>query len=367
MTGPSQPVERVKVWRSVFPTDAPESDGTFEWDKTTAVVVQLEAGGRSAIGYTYADPVAADLIASQLAPVLESCDAMAPPLVHEEMLDRCRNLGRPGIAAMAVSAVDQALWDLKARLLDLPLARLLGQVRQKLPLYGSGGFTSYSLERLREQLSGWANEGFSRVKMKVGREPDRDPERVTVAREAIGSDTALFVDANGAYGRKQALELAERFVRESGVSWFEEPVPSGDRQGLREIRERVPARMKIAAGEYGFGLPDFVDLLEARAVDVLQVDVTRCGGITTLLRADALARAARVPVSLHCAPAAHLHPSLAMSQLIHQEYFHDHARIEPMLFDGVQQPGDGQLEIDPDRPGNGLELKDPQNLEEVST
>lgn len=366
MAGSGQSVEHVQVWRSSIPTDAPESDGTLEWNQTTAVVVQVGTGDRAGIGYTYADPTAADVIATRLSPVLESCDAMSPPAAQADMLRHCRNLGRPGIAAMAVSAVDQALWDLKARLLDLPLARLLGQVRETLPLYGSGGFTSYSLERLRDQLSGWAAEGFGRVKMKVGREPDRDPERVRAARDAIGPDTALFVDANGAYERKQALELAERFVRESEVSWFEEPVPSGDRDGLREIRERAPASMQIAAGEYGFGLPDFVDLLRSRAVDVLQVDVTRCGGITTLLQADVLASAARIPVSLHCAPSAHLHPSLAMRQVIHQEYFHDHARIEPMIFDGVQPPRKGRLAIDPERAGNGLELKDPQTLEEVT-
>lgn len=366
MAGSSPPVELVRVWRTTIPTDAPESDGTFEWNETTAVVVEVKAGGSTGIGYTYADPVAADVIAFQLAPLLDSCDTMSPPDAHARMLAHCRNLGRPGIAAMAISAVDQALWDLKARLLRVPLARLLGQVRDTLPLYGSGGFTSYSLERLREQLSDWASDGFRWVKMKVGREPDRDPERVRAARDAIGPGTGLFVDANGAYGRKQALDLAERFVRDSDVSWFEEPVPSGDRQGLREIRDRAPARMEIAAGEYGFGLPDFVDLLEARAVDVLQVDATRCGGVTILLHADALARGARVPVSLHCAPAAHLHPALAMGQVVHQEYFHDHARIEPMIFEGVRQPEDGQLAIDPERPGNGLEIKDPQNLEEVT-
>lgn len=367
MAGPGQPLELVQVWRSVIPTDAPESDGTFEWSETTVVVVRVESKDAAGLGYTYADSAAADVIASRLAPALESCDPTSPPAAQAEMLDRCRNLGRPGIAAMAISAVDQALWDLKARSLGLPLARLLGQVRETLPLYGSGGFTSYSAERLREQLSGWASEGFRWVKMKVGREPESDPERVRAAREAIGPDAALFVDANGAYGRKQALKLAEELARESDVSWFEEPVPSGDREGLREIRERAPACMQIAAGEYGFGLPDFADLLRSRAVDVLQVDVTRCGGITTMLQADAVARAARIPVSLHCAPAAHLHPSLAMSQVIHQEYFHDHARIEPMLFDGVQQPREGRLGIDPDRPGNGLRLKDPWNLEEVST
>jgi L-alanine-DL-glutamate epimerase-like enolase superfamily enzyme len=356
----------VQVWRSSIPTDAPESDGTFEWNETTIVIVRIESGGAAGLGFTYADPVAADLVARELAPVVASAASASPGALQSALIRHCRNLGMSGIASMAISAVDQAMWDLKARLLNVPLAWMLGPVREELPLYGSGGFTSYSVTRLRDQLATWVSEGFRWVKMKVGREPESDPDRVREAREAIGPAAGLFVDANGAYGRKQALEMAEQFAAGSGVSWLEEPVPSGDREGLREIRRRAPASMQIAAGEYGFGLHDFEDLLRCRAVDVLQLDVTRCGGITTMLQVDALAQAARVPVSLHCAPAAHLHPALAMKSVIHQEYFHDHSRIEPLVFDGVREPSKGLLSIDPERTGNGLELMDPASLEQVT-
>ncbi len=273
------------------------------------------------------------------------------------MVGAIRNLGRPGISSMAIAAVDLALWDLKARLLGLPLCRLLGMACDRVPVYGSGGFTAYSNERLSEQLAGWVHEGIPRVKMKVGSRPGDDPARVRAAREAIGDGIELFVDANGAYTRKQALELGERFRSEADVSWFEEPVSSDDLAGLRLIRDRAPAGVEVAAGEYGYDAPYFWRMLEAGAVDVLQADVTRCAGITELLRVDGLCRARSVPLSLHCGPSIHLHPGLALQQLVHLEYFHDHVRIEHLLFDGVIEPREGALFPDLERPGNGLELK----------
>ena len=350
-------VERLQVGAYTVPTDAPEADGTLAWDATTIVVVRAEAEQHVGLGYTYADLSTAKLIETKLKGLIDGADARAPRAAWCRMVGAIRNLGRPGITSMAISAVDNALWDLSARLSDLPLCRLLGAARDAVPIYGSGGFTSYSLERLREQLRGWVAEGIPRVKMKVGSQPRDDPARVRAAREAIGPEAELFVDANGGYSRKQALSLAERFQQEAEVTWFEEPVSSDDLAGLRLLRDRIPAGVDVAAGEYGYDAPYFRRMLEAGAVDVLQADVTRCGGITELLRVDGLCRAHGVPLSLHCGPAIHLHPALALTELRHLEYFHDHTRIERRLFDGVVTPRDGALYPDLDRPGNGLELK----------
>jgi L-alanine-DL-glutamate epimerase-like enolase superfamily enzyme len=282
---------------------------------------------------------------------------MSPQSSWGAMVDAIRNSGRPGVASMAIAAVDLALWDLKARLLELPLCRLLGMAHESVPVYGSGGFTAYSMARLEEQLAGWAERGIPRVKMKVGSEPAEDPARVRCARAAVGPGVELFVDANGAYTRKQALALAERFRADAGVSWFEEPVSSDDLEGLRLLRDRAPAGMAIAAGEYGYDAPYFRRMLDAGAVDVLQADVTRCAGITELLRVDGLCRAHGLPLSLHCGPSIHLHPGLALAQLVHLEYFHDHVRIDQLLFEGGVTPRAGALHPDLSRPGNGLELK----------
>ena len=350
-------IERLDVSAYVVPTDQPEADGTLRWDKTTLVVVEATAGGVQGLGYTYAETATAVLIEHLLATVVEGRDAMAVQGSWGAMVRAIRNLGRPGIASMAIAAVDIALWDLKARLLGLPLVTLLGAVRESVPVYGSGGFTSYSVDQLQEQLGGWVASGITRVKMKVGTHPQRDAERVRAAREAVGADAELLVDANGAYSRTQALTFADTFRAESRVSWFEEPVTSDDLAGLRFIRDRAPAGMDVAAGEYGYDLPYFRRMLEAGAVDVLQADASRCAGITGFLRAATLCDASGLPLSAHCAPSLHVHPCCAAGPVRHLEYFHDHVRIERMLFDGALAPVDGCLRPDLSRPGLGLAVR----------
>jgi L-alanine-DL-glutamate epimerase-like enolase superfamily enzyme len=350
-------IERIAVSAYRIPTSTPcESDGTLVWDHTTLVLVEADAGGERGLGYTYADTATARLVADLLAERVRGLDALSPPLAWETMVHAIRNLGRPGIASMAIAAVDTALWDLKARLLGRPLVTVLGAVRAEIPVYGSGGFTSYTDDELTRQLAGWVEDGIRCVKMKIGRDPDADPRRARVARAAIGPGIGLYVDANGAYRRKQALALAERFAEE-GVTWFEEPVSSDDLDGLRLLRDRAPAGMDVAAGEYGYDLHYFARMLAAGAVDVLQADVTRCAGFTELLRAGGLAAGHATAMSAHTAPSLHTHVCCAMPRMRNIEYFHDHVRIESMLFDGARVARNGMLAPDLSRPGVGLELK----------
>lgn len=351
------PIESLVVASYTVPTDAPESDGTLQWHSTTLVLVQIEAGGRHGIGYSYADRATAQLIAELFAPLLQGRDAFAINARWNDMRMAVRNLGHPGIASMAISAVDNALWDVKAKCLNLPLATLLGMARSSIEIYGSGGFTSYSVATLQQQLGGWAEQGITKVKMKVGRAPGQDLARVKAARDSIGAGTELFVDANGAYSRKQALRFAEEFSQ-CGVSWFEEPVSSDDLDGLHLLRNRAPAGMAISAGEYGYELRYFKNMLSAQAVDVLQADATRCGGVTGFLGAAALCEAFNLPLSSHCAPALHLPLCCAARAAIHLEYFHDHVRIEQVLFDGASIPHEGALSPAADRNGFGLVFKE---------
>jgi L-alanine-DL-glutamate epimerase-like enolase superfamily enzyme len=338
-----------------IPTDYPEADGTLEWNQTTLVVVEAHAADHRGVGFTYGDASCAHLVKGMLNDAVRGRPAMAVAGCWHEMVRAVRNIGRPGIASMAIAAVDIALWDLKARLLDLPLATLLGAVRDSVPVYGSGGFTSYSTEQLQQQLAGWVQNGIRRVKMKVGQHPQEDPMRVETARRAIGTEPELFVDANGAYSRKEALELAERYA-EYGVTWFEEPVSSDDLEGLRLIRDRAPVSIDIAAGEYGYDANYFRRMLEGDSVDVLQADASRAG-ITGFLKAGTLCEARSMPLSAHCAPSLHVHPACAVQPLRHIEYFHDHVRIEHMLFEGALTPVQGRLRPDLSRPGLGLEFK----------
>jgi L-alanine-DL-glutamate epimerase-like enolase superfamily enzyme len=339
-----------------IPTDYPEADGTYAWDSTTLVVVHADADATRGVGYTYADAAAVPLVEGLLQKAVTGRDSFDIPGAHLSMQRSVRNLGRSGVAACAISAVDLALWDVKARALDLSLATLLGRCRDRAPVYGSGGFTSYSDGQLRAQLSGWIErDGCRFVKMKIGSEPERDPERVMQARSAIG-DQQLFVDANGAFSVKQALHFAARCT-DADIRWFEEPVTSDDLAGLVLMRERAPQSIEIAAGEYIFTADDAVSMLQAHAVDVLQADVTRCGGITGFLQIGALCEAHHIDLSAHCAPAVHRHVACTVPRLRHLEWFHDHVRIEQMLFDGAPVARDGAIEPDLGRPGHGIVFK----------
>jgi L-alanine-DL-glutamate epimerase-like enolase superfamily enzyme len=350
-------IAAVRTRAYTFPTEEPESDGTLSWNSTTMVYAEIDAGGRTGIGYTYADAAAATLIDGMLAETLAGCDALQTAACTAKLWAKVRNNGRCGIAAMAVSALDIALWDLKGKLLDAPVCALLGQARNEVPLYGSGGFTSYELKELACRMARWGDEfTIPRVKMKIGRQPKCDPERVAAVRKAIGSDAQLFVDANGAYTVKEALALARRFV-ESDVVWFEEPVDHRDLAGNAQVRALAPASMEVSNGEYGYALDDFERILATQAADVLQADVTRCGGFSGFMAVDALCDARNVSLSSHCAPYVTLHAAAAARRLRHLEYFYDHMRIERRFFDGADTPQNGALAPDLNRPGIGLTFK----------
>lgn len=350
-------LDELRVRTYVVPTEAPESDGTFEWSRTTMVLVQLDAGSVTGMGYTYADRATAVFIDEHFHDIVLGADPMHPQRAWDAMRHAIRNVGRPGVASMAMAAVDCAMWDLKARLLNIPLVTLLGARRDAIPVYGSGGFTSLSERDLVAQVRRWIDLGLRMVKIKVGRDPVADVARVRVVREAIGEDAELFVDANGAYTPREAIGQGERFA-DAGVTWFEEPVSSDDLAGLALVGRHLGDRMDIAAGEYGYDLVHFQRMLDAHAVDVIQADVTRCAGITELLRVAALCEARNVPLSLHTAPALHLHVACALDRARHLEYFFDHERIERMFFDGVPEPVNGALAPDLSSPGNGLVLRE---------
>ncbi|MDQ0687203.1 L-alanine-DL-glutamate epimerase-like enolase superfamily enzyme [Streptomyces achromogenes] len=341
------------------PTDAPEADGTLSWDSTTLVLATVRCGNVTGLGYTYAPAATARIIQDLLASVITGLPALDVPRMNEAMHRAVRNAGLPGIAAQAIAAVDIALWDMKARLLELPLVHLLGAAREDVPVYGSGGFTTYDDDQQERQLRGWVEtDGIPRVKIKIGeswgRCEERDRLRVAKARAVIGDATALYVDANGGYGAKQAVRVS-RALADEGVTWFEEPVSSDHLATLATIRDHVT--LDVAAGEYGYTLPYFEHMLAARAVDCLQADITRCGGITVWLRAAALAQAHGLEISGHCAPHAHAHAAAAVPNLRHLEWFHDHVRIERLLFDGVLAPDGGAVIPGADgAPGLGLTL-----------
>jgi L-alanine-DL-glutamate epimerase-like enolase superfamily enzyme len=351
-------VESVTASAYTIPTDQPEADGTLAWDATTLVVVRVTASGAVGTGWTYGPPACADLVRDVLADVVVGSDAMSVPGTWSVMVRAARNATRAGQVGYAISAVDVALWDLKARLLGLPLADLFGRVHDVVPVYGSGGFTTYSGERLAEQLTYWVGEQrMNRVKIKIGEswgaEESRDLARIAQAREIIGPSVELYVDANGGYERKQAIRMAHAMAAHD-VRWYEEPVSSDDLDGLREIRDQVDA--DVTAGEYGTDIGYFRRMCAANAVDCLQVDATRCGGYTEWLRSAAITASFGLTVSAHCAPNLHAPVAAATPNVRHLEWFHDHVRIESSLFTGSLDPTGGAVTPDRKRFGHGLDL-----------
>ncbi|GAA4142078.1 enolase C-terminal domain-like protein [Leifsonia shinshuensis] len=361
---PTNGADRIRSIRAdayVVPTATegrrrPESDGTIEWTNTGVLLVAVEAGDATGLGYAYTAPASLRIVEDVLWAVVDGADPFDTERLYWELARAVRNVGWAGVSAGAIAALDIALHDLKARLSGMSLTRLLGGAHDGVAAYGSGGFTDYTDDELTDQLGSWAAAGLGSVKMKVGSRPDDDPRRVALAREAIGPDVDLFVDANGAYERKRALRLGELFA-EQGVTWFEEPVSSQDRHGLRLLRDRLPAPIRVAAGEYGYTPADFRDLLADGCVDVLQADATRCG-ITGFGIAASLATAFGVPLSAHTAPALHASVAAAHRPSINIEYFHDHVRIEERFFDGLPALSHGRLLPDRTAPGHGLTLRE---------
>ena len=348
-------IDRVDVAAYTVDTPEPEADGTLEWDATTAVVVTAHAGHTSGLGWTYSSPAAAAVVTEELAGVVTGRDPFDVSGAWEAMRRHCRNIGTRGLVMQAVSAVDVALWDLKARLCDEPLSRLFGRARPNVPIYGSGGFTTLDDTQLGEQVATWQEAGCAAMKIKIGQDWGanlaRDISRVCRLRELAGDDVELMVDANGGYSVAQARRAGAAFD-DLGVVWFEEPVSSDDIDGLRVVRDAV--RCDVAAGEYVSDRYDARRL--APVVDCLQLDATRCGGYTGWLAGAAIAASHNLQVSAHCAPALHAPVAASITNLRHVEYFIDHTRLEPKLFDGLPPAANGALTANTTVPGHGMSV-----------
>jgi L-alanine-DL-glutamate epimerase-like enolase superfamily enzyme len=340
-----------------FPTPEPEADGTLTWDATTAVAVTVSCDGLTGLGWTYSSPVAASVIETHFAALVCGRGAHDITATAAAMQNAARNYGASGLVGQAISAVDMALWDLKAKLLDVPLTTLLGACRSEVPIYGSGGFVSSSDGQLAEDVAAWRAAGCRAMKIKIGKDwgtaPQWDVDRVALFGELASDGTELMVDANGAYRTAEAVRIGDELER-FAIRWFEEPVSSDDTEGLRVLRSAL--HCDVAAGEY-IGTTYDAERL-APVIDCLQADVTRCGGYTGFLRVAAIASAHNLEISTHCAPALHAPVAAAVPNLRHVEWFSDHVRLEPLLVQGVPAVGDGAMVVPSNRPGHGMALAD---------
>ena len=344
------------------PDRRPESDGTLEWDSTTVVVVEARAGGETGIGYTLRRRRRRRTLVRRRARV-ESSRAATPcaSATHGWPMGRgVRNAGRPGIGFDGgLGRRHRAVGPEGAAARRRRCRPARSGAHEAVPIYGSGGFCTYSLTGSESSSAAGSTQGIPRVKMKRRRATRTRTRRGSTrcARRSATRPTCMSTPT-ARCARKQALAWAERFRGEWGVSWFEEPVTSDDLEGLRLLRDRGPAGLDVAAGEYGYVLADFRNLLDAGAVDCLQADVTRCGGITGCCTSAGCATPARSTSRRTARRAVGPRLHRACGHLRHLEYFHDHVRDRAHAVRRSRSTRvDGGLRPDRSAPGLGLELK----------
>jgi len=268
-----------------------------------------------------------------------------------------RGVGRKGIAFCAISALDIALWDLKAKALNLPLYRLLGPYTDTVPVYGSGGWTNFSESELVAEQVGYVERGFPRVKMKVGKDfgmsEDEDVKRLAAVRKAVGDDVEIYVDANNGYYAKQAIRMSQIF-EQFDVKWFEEPVLADDIEGLSVISQSTT--IPVATGEHEYTKYGFKELISRGGADIVQPDIGRVGGVTEWMKVAHIAHGFNLPVAPHAYQLIHLHVACATPNLKVVEYLGVSDQSDRVWYTEFPEPVNGMWSPYPDRPGLGLEL-----------
>jgi len=308
--------------------------------------------GAEGVGYTYTAASSAAAIHAQiehdLAPLLLGQSADRIETLWQQMWWRVHYAGRGGSASFAISAVDIALWDLKARKCGQPLWRLLGGNDPKVPCYAGGIDLQFPIDQLLEQTRNNLGLGFRAIKMKVGRPRlSEDLARVRTMREMLGEDFPLMVDANMRWSVDEAVRAA-RGLSELGVYWVEEPTIPDDVAGhARIVRE---GGVPIAAGENLHSLYEFAAYLRAGAVTFPEPDVTNCGGVTVFMKVAHLAEAFNLPVTSHGAHDITVH---LLAAVPNRSYLEAHGFGLDHFLDHKLAIKDG-FAIAADRPGHGL-------------
>lgn len=336
------------------------ADATRAVDKIGMLVVRVTTDqGLEGIGVTYNETggeATKVLIEKVMAPELIGRDPLANEVIWNEMAQYLRGVGRKGLMFCALSAIDIALWDLKGKIVNLPLYRLWGGTETHIPVYGSGGWTSYTDEELVEEVKRMVGMGYSTIKFKVGygggKKPLRDVQRVQKVRDAIGPDIGILLDANNCWDAATAVQFANR-VKDCNIDLLEEPVFADDIYGLQEYKRKTD--IPLGTGEHEYTKYGARDLLTMQAVDVLQIDGTRTGGFTELLKIGALAQAWNKKFAPHAMENIHHHIMSAMPNAYMLEHLLLFEDITSKVYASAPLPVNGYMDI-PDLPGLGLSL-----------
>lgn len=315
--------------------------------------------GLEGFGVTYHEvggEATKSLIINNIAPKLIGRDPLETEVIWQEMFHYLRGIGRKGLMFCALSAVDIALWDLKGKIFEIPLYRLLGGNKTKIPVYGSGGWTSYSDEHLVEEMKGIVAQGYQIIKFKVGVNggdtPLKDVERVRKVREAVGPDIKILLDANNCWDAATAVQFANR-VREYNISLLEEPVFADDIRGLAKFKRGTD--IPLATGEHEYTKFGARDLVLNEAADIIQCDGTRAGGYTEMLKIAAITQAWNLKFAPHAMENIHIHLISAVPNALYLERLLLFEELTSSVYINPPMPENGFMEI-PDLPGLGLEL-----------
>jgi L-alanine-DL-glutamate epimerase-like enolase superfamily enzyme len=348
------PIEGVSIHQIAFPLAKGMRSGIHLISTMYNVVVEIHAGGVSGVGYTFAfrefDVAAVREVATHLAGVLVGSDADDVAALHRRMWAEINFSGPDGLATMAASALDIALWDVRARRRGVSMSRYLGAPPTARRMYGSGGSLALTEDELVEEATSFLEKGYTGYKFRVGSpDLDIDFERVHLVRKHVGPHFTLAVDANQAWSRGTAAAALAR-LSGLGLAWVEEPIAADDIEGLAELRRGTT--VPIAAGETIYGVNNLSELMRAGAIDLVQPDLMRCGGVTGLLQVAAVANSLRLSVAphLYAEMNASLMAGIPTGTLIeHLDGWFEH------LFDGGPLKADGSIKPE-EVPGFGLAL-----------
>jgi len=335
------------------------ADSTRKVDKVGYVILCINTDlGVTRTGITYSEVggnATKLLIEKEFINLLIGKDPFQTEFIWDEINQHMRGIGRKGFTYLALSVIDIALWDLKAKSVGLPLYKLLGG-HKKVPIYGSGGWTSYSDKELVDAMMSMVNSGYKTVKMKIGvnagLSPDEDIKRVKLVREKVGNDIGLLVDANNAYTSSVAIYVA-RNISDCNIYLFEEPVIADDIEGLARVR--VAIDIPVATGEHEYTKYGARDLLINKAADILQFDATKCGGFTEWTKMAILVQAWNLMIAPHAMEYVHMHLLSSIKNGLILEKLIMFEPLDDLVFINPPKPVNGFLKI-PEEPGLGLKL-----------
>lgn len=343
------PIRTAESWMLRFASNrlaAERDDERFELIGATLT----DADGTQGTGWTFTSDhgggESIKALLDLLLPHVAGREADDVEAINDWLFQLTHRLGH-GIASMAISAIDIALWDLRARQRSISLAQLLGQVRDRVPCYGSGKASPMlALDDLVTTSANYIENGFRAVKIRIGREPDHDLERVKAVRTAIGNDARILCDANERLDLPTALWLGRKLA-DQDIHWLEEPLLSQDIEGYQRLRAALP--MAISMGEHVHARRDFIPYIRAGAADVLQPDMCLVGGITETMRIGRIADSFGLGLAPHFMTPLHIHITAALPRATYLEYypFMDHLLAETLTVK------DGMLLV-PDAPGHGV-------------